>query len=109
VRTILHKVYELLVVLVHRVGTLLKVQEFLLLVVQEAVEDVVLTGTLLKVQELLLLAVHEAAEDVVLTESIMELSSWHLVAGRKGGSEGHPPGTSRSMELLGHKQRLLNL
>jgi hypothetical protein len=85
VRTILRKVYEPLVVLVHS------------------------AGTLLKVQELLLLAVYEVIRDVVPQESLTELSLGHLVAVRKGGGEGHPPGTHRPKELLGHEQRLLRL
>jgi hypothetical protein len=57
----------------------------------------------------LLLAVHEAIRDVVTPESLMELHPQHLVAVRKGGDEGRPPGTRRPVELLGHEQRLLRL
>jgi hypothetical protein len=53
--------------------------------------------------------VHEAARDVVPPESLAELSPRHLVAGRKGGGDGRPPGTRRLAELLGHEQRLLHL
>jgi hypothetical protein len=77
---ILHKVYEPLAVLVHGVGPLLKVQE------------------------LLLPAVHEDARNVVPKESFAELSPWHLLAIRKGGSEGRPLGTRGPVELLGHDQ-----
>jgi hypothetical protein len=83
--TILHKVCEPLAVLIHH------------------------AGTLLKVQELLLLVVHEAIRDVVLAEILTELSPRHLMAIRKGGSEGRPPGTCRPTELLGREQRLLCL
>jgi hypothetical protein len=77
--TILHKVYEPLAVLVHS------------------------ARTLLKIQELLLLVIHEAVRDVVPPESLVELSPWHLVAVPKGGGEGRPPGTHRPAELLGHE------
>jgi hypothetical protein len=83
--TILCKVYEPLVVLVHHVRTLLKVQGLLLLVVLEAIRD------------------------VVLAEGLMELSPQHLMAVRKGSGEGHQPGTCRPTELLGYEQRLLHL
>jgi hypothetical protein len=33
----------------------------------------------------------------------------HLMAVRKGGDEGHPPGTHRPVELLGREHRLLHL
>jgi hypothetical protein len=42
-------------------------------------------------------------------KSLTELSPRHLVAVRKGGGEGRPPGTRGPMELLGHEQRLLRL
>jgi hypothetical protein len=74
---IFHKVYEPLVVLIHG------------------------ARPLLKVQELLLLAVHEAITDVVPLESLTELGPRHLVAIRKGGGEGCPPGTHGPTELLG--------
>jgi hypothetical protein len=85
VHTILWKVYEPLVVLVHS------------------------ARTLHKVQELPLLVVHEATRDVVPPESLVELGPWHLVAVRKGGREGHSLGTYRPAELLGHEQCLLRL
>jgi hypothetical protein len=85
VRTILYKVYEPLAVLVHH------------------------ARTLLKVQELLMVVVHEAVRDVVVTEGLVELSSRHLMTVRKGGSEGCPPGTCRPTEQLDCKQRLLRL
>jgi hypothetical protein len=77
--TILHKVYEPLAVLIYS------------------------AGTLLTVQELLLLAVHKAIRDVVLAKSLAEQSPRHLIAIREGGGEGHPPGTCRPVELLGCK------
>jgi hypothetical protein len=56
-----------------------------------------------------LLVVHEAIRDVVPLESLTELSPQHLIAVRKGGGEGRPSGTHGPTELLGHKQRLLGL
>jgi hypothetical protein len=85
VHTILRKVYEPLVILIHS------------------------ARPFLKVQELLLLAVHEAVRDVVPPESLTKLSPRHLVAIRKGGNEGRLPGTHRPMELLGHKQCIMCL
>jgi hypothetical protein len=58
---------------------------------------------------LLLLVIHEAVRDVVHTESLAELSPRHLVAIRKGGGEGCPLGTRRPAELLGHEYHFLHL
>jgi hypothetical protein len=59
----LHKVYEPLAILIQGVRPLLKVQELLLLAVQEAIRD------------------------VVPLESLVEVGPRHLVAVRKGGDE----------------------
>jgi hypothetical protein len=56
-----------------------------------------------------MLAVHEAVRDVVPPERLVELNPWHLVAVRKGASEGRPPGTRRPAEPLGREYRLLHL
>jgi hypothetical protein len=60
---VLHKVYEPLAILIQGVRPLLKVQELLLLAVQEAIRD------------------------VVPLESLVEVGPRHLVAVRKGGDE----------------------
>jgi hypothetical protein len=85
VHTILCRVYEPLLVLIHSVGSLLKVQL------------------------LLQLAVHQVIRDVVPSESLAELCPWHMIAIGKGGGEGHPPGTHNPVELLGREHCLLRL
>jgi hypothetical protein len=60
-------------------------------------------GPLLKVQKLLLLVIHEAIRDVVLPKSLVELNPWHLIAVKKGGGEGRPLGTLKPVELLGYE------